>query len=137
MSRVLSILLYRCVLVTHLCPCTQSMGEQRCTVVTEGCDCVNWKPCLKSQYRSIHSYCIDFHVLFVYANRSTFCISSSSSSVYIPPILFLSLSLSLSLPVSLHLFLQCHKVFEAIGKAFKTKVCTYLHLCHWSTHQYI
>ena len=37
------------------------------------------------ELKSIHSYCIGFHVLFVYANRTTFCISSSSSSVYILP----------------------------------------------------
>ena len=34
------------------------------------------------------------------------------------------------LPLSLHLFLQCQKIFEAIGKAFKTKVYMYLHLFH-------
>ena len=61
--------------------------------------------------------------LIITSSLYSLCLPTFSSSCPSPssPCVF---------PLSLHLFLQCQKIFEAIGKAFKTKVYMYLHLFH-------
>ena len=61
--------------------------------------------------------------LIITSSLYSLCLPTFSSSCPSP-------SSPCVLPLSLHLFLQCQKIFEAIGKAFKTKVYIYLHLFH-------